>query len=103
MYMNLNKGKTNDTYTYFYEVVGVNCDFVILVNKLNFNCIILNRYILLNIFLNLERFQRVVLLRLKEALSLIVSKTSRKTAPRHFQRLETQKIDGIIVRYISRS
>jgi len=83
MYMNLNKGKTNDTYTYFYEVV-VNCDFVILVNKLNFNCIILNRYILLNIFLNLERFQRVVLLRLKEALSLIVSKTSRKTAPRHF-------------------
>lgn len=51
MYMNLNKGKTNDTYTYFYEVVGVNCDFVILVNKLKFNCIILNRYILLNIFL----------------------------------------------------
>ena len=50
MYMNLNKGKTNDTYTYFYEVVGVNCDFVILVNKLKFNCIILNRYILLNIF-----------------------------------------------------
>lgn len=67
--MNLNKGKTNDTYTYFYEVVGFNYDFVTLVNKLNFNCIILNRFILFNIFLNLERFQRVVLLRLKKALN----------------------------------